>query len=355
MNQQVLVDVERLRYPNSGLGFFCHCLKQGLEEQEDAPSVVFYGDRVESSLGVRAFKSWHRLFNPTPSSFGLLHVTHQQQRYLLNTPRCKRLVTLHDLNFLFESLTPRRYRKVLHKVRRNLASADMIVCISRFVRQHLLDNLHLFELKPHVEIEVVYNGLIFDKSLGVRPEGWHLTQPYLLSIGVLQRKKQQHLLIEMLAFLPREFHLVLVYSDSKSDYLDYLRHLIDTLGLANRVHLLAQIAPQEKQFLLRNCHAYLHPSMAEGFGIPPVEAMALGRPVFLSRYTSLPEIGGEEAYYFDELTPRTMARALMNGLKDFASDPDKSRRLRFWAHRYDYRTMARTYAALYEQLLKRRD
>ena len=55
---------------------------------------------------------------------------------------------------------------------------------------------------------------------------------------------------------------------------------------------------KKKNALLQHCQALCQPSLAEGFGIPPIEAMAFGRPVFLSKCTSLPEIGAEEAFLF---------------------------------------------------------
>jgi glycosyltransferase involved in cell wall biosynthesis len=59
------------------------------------------------------------------------------------------------------------------------------------------------------------------------------------------------------------------------------------LGLTERVHILENVENEEKYFLLQHCESYCHPSLAEGFGIPPVEAMYFGKPVFLSKYTSL--------------------------------------------------------------------
>ena len=55
-------------------------------------------------------------------------------------------------------------------------------------------------------------------------------------------------------------------------------------------------------------------SLAEGFGLPVAEAMRLGKPVFLSRLTSLPEVGGAAAYYFEELEPAAMRLVLATGL-----------------------------------------
>lgn len=353
--KRVLVDVERLKYPNSGLGFFCHCLQRGILEAKQELTIHFYKelDRGESTADKVAFRGWHRLFNPTPVFYNVLHVTHQLQKYFRNTPhQGKRVLTLHDLNFLFEPLTPRRYARALRRVRRNIELADVIVCISEFVRQNLFDNLHLFKLKQGVEIEVIHNGLIFSDEIDSFPSSLHLkaTDKFLLNIGTLHPKKQQLRLVEMLQFLPNSYHLVLVSSDGEEEYRDLVLSQIKTLGLEHRVHIVSNISNLEKQTLLTHCLAYVHPSIAEGFGIPPIEAMSFGRPTFLSTHTSLPEIGGAEAYYFGELEAQAMATTLLEGLEQYANDPDKPKRLKAWAHRYDYKTMATAYLSLYKKL-----
>ena len=68
---------------------------------------------------------------------------------------------------------------------------------------------------------------------------------------------------------------------------------------------------------MKNCAAFVFPSLREGFGIPPIEAMRFGKPVFLSNNTSLPEVGGEHAFYWDNYSPDYMAQVLENGLNTF--------------------------------------
>ena len=85
-------------------------------------------------------------------------------------------------------------------------------------------------------------------------------------------------------------------------------------GVADRVRVLIRISEADKAWYITQCLAYLQPSLAEGFGLPVVEAMQIGKPVFLSRLTSLPEVGGAAAYYFDDFTPATMQQTLVTGL-----------------------------------------
>lgn len=355
---QILIDAERCKYPHSGVGFFASCLVAGLNESlRQAPSehsYIYYTPRDYRPEGNRRrHYGWHRLLNPTSWDCRLVHLTHQLQTYfpqLCQSSRC--LVTLHDLNFLYEALSPAQRERRLATVRHNLERADAIVCISHFVKQCLEEHRGLFELKSNVRIEVIHNGLLLEEGDEVQPATLRLPEgsEYLLSIGILQDKKQQHRLVDMLAHLPEHIHLVLVYSDT-SDYEATIRHSIAQHSLEGRVHFLRGVSSAEKRYLLRHCMAYAHPSLAEGFGIPPIEAMYMGRPVFLSSSTSLPEIGGEEAYYFRAEHPLVMAEDFRQGMAAFGADSDKPTRLRAWAERYDYRRMGTDYRHLYEEVL----
>lgn len=357
MKPSILIDLERLRYPYSGLGYYCHCLEAGLRSLPSLPLELNYykagrGDRPRDE---RRFSHLHHYYNPQPSGFTLLHVTHQLQRYFLRTAKVKgkRLLTLHDLNFLYEQISPKSYGRRLKRVRQNLGQADVIVCISQFVADCLLEHRELVGLRPEQRIEVIHNGIMLGSGAGEQTERIMPLErtDYLLSIGAFLEKKQQHLLLEMLPFLPENLHLALVFSSGDEEYTRWLRKLTEDLDLGERVHYLESVTEAEKQYLLRHCVALVHPSIAEGFGIPPIEAMALGRPVFLSQATSLPEVGGAEAYYFTENKPQAMAAELLEGLADYERTPDKGDRLIRWAQQYDYRAMAARYAELYQSLI----
>lgn len=314
----------------------------------------YYAPSSVEIAGRRAFSPLHVLLNPTAKGYSLVHLTHQRQHYFPQLWGAKCLVTLHDLNFLTEPLPEKKRKKLLTLVASNLNRADGIVCISDFVRRDLEQNADLFQLSDSTLISVVHNGVFLPTSHqssssardSILPDA-----PYLLTLGVLQEKKQQHLLIPALAHLPEELHLVLVYSEAKSEYLARVKSLIQQYQLESRVHLLCAVRDEEKETLLRHCRALLQPSMAEGFGLPVVEAMALGKPLFLRRATSLPEVGGDVAYYFDDLTPEGMAHMILCGLKDYDTDPNLAERLRARSALFDYRRMAQGYHQCYQKIL----
>jgi glycosyltransferase involved in cell wall biosynthesis len=130
---------------------------------------------------------------------------------------------------------------------------------------------------------------------------------------------------------------------------DEARHLRETVRLPNvQFHL--GISDEQKAWAYARCQGFLFPSFAEGFGLPPVEAMQFGRPVFLSRLTSLPEIGGEIADYFDDFAPLAMRRVIESGLARGAA-PNRQEEIRARAMMFNSDTVAGDYMALYRRLV----
>jgi len=124
--------------------------------------------------------------------------------------------------------------------------------------------------------------------------------------------------------------------------------VIQQKGLKNII-MLFNISDQEKAWLYGHCAGLIFPSSTEGFGLPPIEAMSLGKQVFLSRATSLPEIGGELASYFDQLDPESMKRTILAGELRKAKEIDLSSRIRQWANQFSWDHCIEQYLACYMQ------
>lgn len=357
MKKKILIDLERLRYKNSGIASVFRNLAKGLLSLKLDFTVDFFGplNEIKSYIPISNIvnrKIWNKFFETFSSRYDLVHVSHQLSPYFTkNYIKTKKLVTLHDLNFLHEDLPLRKKDKMLYKVNRSLRYADCVVCISHFVKKDFEKNRHLLNLHKLKTVEVIYNGLIFPEeryynlphfdSLGNRK--------YLLNIGVLFHKKNQLSLVKMLQYVEED--LVLVVSQSNKNYEEEVLLFVQQNDLGSRVHILRNVTNEEKYALLQNCEALLQPSYAEGFGIPPIEAMYFGKPVFLSTFTSLPEVGGDLAFYFHNFDPVSMANVLKDGLKKYKTQPELKQQLTNWALRFDYKIMAKQYNDCYERLL----
>lgn len=354
---KILIDLERLRYPNSGIANVCKNLAKGLYNTNDIDFTI-YGPydalrELDLPLEIRKWKSIDKFFAPFLRKYDVVHVTHQLSSYFYGCGQGRvKIVTLHDLNFLHENLSDSKRKKVLKRVNNNLKNADYIVCISHFVKEDFLKNKHLFTLNKLKEIFVIHNGIDLPEERDYELGNYHFLKEkkYILNIGVLFEKKNQKPLIEMLPYIEED--LVLVASGEKEPYATEVRELIKSLNLEDRVHFLKNISEEEKYAIIQNCSAMCHPSLAEGFGIPPIEAMAFGKPVFLSKYTSLPEIGGSIAFYFDNFNPQEMADFFNQKMSYYNHDiKEQTATIKNWSQQFEYQIMAENYHRLYNYII----
>ncbi|UOE38494.1 glycosyltransferase family 4 protein [Chryseobacterium oryzae] len=357
MKKRILIDVERLKYPKSGIANVCFSLIKGFNELKSDFDFSFYGPeknipQMQQKFHIIPWKFWQKKIAISTKKFNLIHTTHQLSDYFHHKRAGqKKIVTLHDLNFLHDQSSNRKINKSKKLVQKNIGNADAIVCISEFVKKDFIKNKPLFNLKKDVEIEVIYNGLQFpdDDIINFPHKFDFISKKFILTIGVLFPKKNQQVLLDMIAKNDRD--LVVITSGSKSDYKDQFLAKIKDLNLEKRVYILENVSNEEKYFLLKNCEGYCHPSLAEGFGIPPVEAMYFGKPVFLSRLTSLPEIGGNLAFYFDDFDAEKMNEIYLNGINQYNSDAEMPEMLHKRALGFGYKKMAEAYEKLYAKML----
>ncbi|WP_411811881.1 glycosyltransferase family 4 protein [Chryseobacterium scophthalmum] len=358
MKKNILIDVERLKYPRSGIANVCISLIRGLDEKLCHFNYTLYGPEknipaTQSDFKIINWKFWQKKIKINTSPFSLIHVTHQLSDYFHSKKsNQKKVVTLHDLNFLHDKSSARKIEKSKKLVQKNIGNADAIVCISEFVKDDFLKNKHLFSLKNDVKVDVIYNGLTFPENETFSSEKKYefIGRKFILNIGVLFPKKNQEVLLNLITGNERE--LVLITSSTKSEYKEKFLEKIKNLSLEKKVHILENVENNEKYFLLQHCESYCHPSLAEGFGIPPVEAMFFGKPVFLSNLTSLPEIGGDLAFYFNDFSSDSMKRIYDEGIEKFNADKKNyTTRLKERASKFSYKSMAESYEELYKKLL----
>ncbi len=107
-----------------------------------------------------------------------------------------------------------------------------------------------------------------------------------------------------------ESDLKLVLAGAPGKRMDFLRLAADRMGLADQVVFTGYLNADEMSAVLQGCMALIFPSLFEGFGIPVLEAMQFGKPVLCSQVTSLPEVCGEAALYFDPRLPDEIVHAI---------------------------------------------
>ena len=136
-----------------------------------------------------------------------------------------------------------------------------------------------------------------------------------------------------------------------SPYADQILSVIKSENISN-VNLVGEITNEERVWLYKNCEAFLFPSLFEGFGLPVIEAMNFGKPVFTTEETSLKEIGGGLTYIWTNFETIYMKSVMDENLTTFYSTPIKAKQNIEYAKSFSYDKHMTGYIKIYNQLLK---
>jgi glycosyltransferase involved in cell wall biosynthesis len=351
---RIILDCEVLKDRDSGFSHFVAPLAHELIRQNYRYRFYCYVPPAEvGGLGRRGVcyltqRSFHKYFNPPSYGFRLWHATSQLSWYVPTSPFTKVVLTVHDLNFLHQRPDERTYTRQLAMVRRNIKRADYLVTISDFVRQDILKHADLLGYTGRQPLRYIPRGVeLLPALLPNHVPSYVPQRPFLFALGTVNPKKNFHVLPPLLQ--GNDYELVIAGSFTEGDYVAAIRAAAEQVGVADRVRVLIRISEADKAWYTSQCLAYLQPSLAEGFGLPVVEAMQMGKPAFLSRLTSLPEVGGAAAYYFDDFTPAHMQQALAAGLTQHS--PARAAAARAQAGQFSWQQAAHDYLAVYQELL----
>lgn len=221
------------------------------------------------------------------------------------------IITLHDLiSFQFPSIhrLQRLYFKLILPI--FLKKNKKIITISKSVKE---DILRYFPKTEPSKIEVIYNG--YDSDLFKKNDGATTlieSEEFILAVGPTYAHKNFERLILAYNDLPlktKEKYPLFIVS-GKEPYLSSIKKLVDTYELQDFVKFLGYVSTPELSLLYNNGTALVYLSLYEGFGLPPIEAMACGCFVVASNTSSIPEVCGSAAYYVDPLKINEITDAL---------------------------------------------
>lgn len=344
----VVFDCERMKYPNTGLYVFCDQVASNLVKQRLAIHdrlCLFVPSRFKGNWGpevlYRPVHMMDKLYLHCSHNVRVWHSAHQQSPFI--PPKgVRQVLTVHDLNFLYEK-PPKRHHAYLSALQKRIDRADHIVAISESTKRDLMDNLNL----SGKFVEVIYNGLNhFDGDIVPpvsRPDG-----PFLFSVGTVLPKKNFHVLPALL----KGNDLRLVIAGNRSSYENRIMEEAAKYGVQDRVSIVGPVTDAVKYWYIKNCTAFLFPSVAEGFGLPVIEAMYYQKPIFLSDRASLPEIGGNHVFYFDHnFDPDAMSAQLRRGIEIFSRGGVDMELMKRHALSFSWERTVRRYIDIYNDLI----
>lgn len=344
----------RVRHWHDGLGEFSRQL--GLALAAQAPQLrEVLGWRLHFHLPAR----WHGMFGPEVGyldthttqrwlhlrgqRFALWHTFHQHNRLRPPLFTGRRLETVHDLNFL-HAKSPAKIERYRAIQRRRLARCDAAIAITHYVAADLARELAPLPLP----VSVIHNGATDLSAAPQQPVPGVGERPFLLHVSRMAPSKNILALLDMAAAWPEQ---ALVLAGATSTYTDTVQRLVAERGLRN-VRVQLDLAEAQKAWLYAHCAGFVFPSLAEGFGLPPIEAMHFGKSVFLSRRTSLPEVGGAVAHYFDSFDGAAMRAVVQRGLAADAA-PGRAEAIVDHARQFSWQRCADAHIALYRDWLGR--
>jgi glycosyltransferase involved in cell wall biosynthesis len=235
---------------------------------------------------------------------------------------CPSVVTIHDMIWFFPERFSQRnstpiqrkplewyYRRIPEYAARN---ARAIITVSEASKEDIHKSLGL----PTERIFVTYEaaGSQFRKIDDPRrlksiDEKYDLPSQFILAIGSADPRKNIFALVEAYALLPdsirKQYQLVIVWTHQL--LAQEIIGQVERLGLVGQVKFVSQISTEELALFYNRCSIFVFPSLFEGFGLPPLEAMSCGAPVIAARNSSLPEILGDAAQFFDATNTQDMA------------------------------------------------
>jgi glycosyltransferase involved in cell wall biosynthesis len=255
----------------------------------------------------------------------LIHVPHYVRPLVCGIPS---VVTIHDcIHLLFPQYLPNRfaYRYARLVMGRALRRSSLVFTVSEASRN---DILRFYPMTPPDRVEVVPNAL--DAELLEHPgedemervvERYQIHGRFVLYVGNIKPHKNLERLIGAFAVAKAKQGLsdlkLIIIGDEATRY-PALRRTIENAGVRQDVRFLGFVPDRTLSALYRLASVFAFPSLYEGFGLPPLEAMACGTPVVTSRLSSLPEVVGDAAVLVDPYSVEDIARGLTQVLTDEA-------------------------------------
>jgi glycosyltransferase involved in cell wall biosynthesis len=340
---RVAIDARKLH--DFGIGTYIRNLLRHLARtDQDTEFVLLCG---EADLGVAAQlgPNFRAVLEPSPN-YSLREQVHvpwvlrRERPNVYHAPhyvlpagvRCPSVVTIHDcIHLMFPQYLPNRMAYAYARAQMWSAArrSNYILTVSEASKR---DILHLFNVAPE-KIVVVYNAI--DSHFSVTPsdeavarvrERYQLDHRFVLYVGNIKPHKNLVRLIEAFDELRRgelDDLKLLIIGDQISK-LPALRRAVHRHKIHKHVRFLGYLADDQLAILYRLASVFAFPSLYEGFGLPPLEAMASGTPVVTSNVSSLPEVVGGAAVLVDPYD----VDAIVDGLRRVLTNPTLAAEMR---------------------------
>jgi len=279
-------------------------------------------------VGPKRFWTWVwlplRLFIDRPRADVVFSPTHYIPRFTA-TPR---LMSIMDLSYL---TYPQLFRKkdlhqLIHWTAYSVVNASRVFTISEFSKHAIIEAYHI----PESKVVVTHPGFSMDKPIINQDihKKYKCKPSYILSVGTIQPRKNYTHLIEAFAKYCKNMNNTqtdLIIVGKKGWLYDQILSAPKMYGVEDRVKFLSFVPDTDLPSLYAKAECFCLPSLYEGFGLPVLEAMAVGCPVVVSNSSSLPEIAGKAGIYVDPQDVDSIAKGIDTAIKEKNTPKGKER------------------------------
>jgi glycosyltransferase involved in cell wall biosynthesis len=317
-------------YKGTGIGTYTDKLLRNLlkMDSDNYYHIYWSGDNYEefqfgNSQVLMASKRHHRFFEqnyfPASSKRDHMDIFHVPQNGigLCENLECKKIATMHDLiPYIMPETVGRGYLlKFLKDVPKVIELCDSLITVSEWSKQDILKFFPIDKNKIFVTplaADDKYKPLDKEKCKDFLKEQYGINTPFILYIGGFSPRKNVKALINAFSKvykkLDADYSLVIV--GATKDQGEYLSQFSKDLELASRIIFTGFAEEEHLPILYSGCEAFVYPSLYEGFGLPPLEAMNCGAPVITSNLTSIPEVVADAGILIDPYNNSEIEEAL---------------------------------------------
>jgi glycosyltransferase involved in cell wall biosynthesis len=306
---------------------------------------------------------WHRFRAPLPieALAGPADVFHAPDFALPPVARARTVVTIHDLAFLThpECAVPSLRQYLLRVTPRAVERADRIIAVSRRTTDDLVELMGV----PRAKISTIHLGVdprlrrVTDEArLHEVAQANGIRRPFALAVGTIEPRKNYARLIHAFASISGKpgAPAQLVIVGHKGWLYEGVFEALEQTRLHDTVRILEHTSDEDLAALYSMASLVVTPSLYEGFGIPPLEAMAYGLPVVVSDGGSLPEVVGDAGIVAPATDVESLASAILRVSQDEDLRAEMSRASLERARLFDWTAAARATLNVYRQVLSGR-
>jgi glycosyltransferase involved in cell wall biosynthesis len=355
-------------YRSAGINWYIYNLLRHLPEADpEIEYTVFLNERrYRGAPGIRLCVSrlpadrppvrilWEQVLQPRALHRAKVDLLHHPAFVGPLASACPFVITVHDLSYLF---FPQGFRALNQRylqifTRLSVRRARRVIAVSESTKRDLVQQ---YGLSPG-KVDVVYNGvdtayrpLPANKVAAFR-SGEGLPQRFILFVGTLEPRKNVVRLVEAYASLPKG-RPPLMLVGGKGWLYDEIYARVEALGLAGEVRFVGYVPAEVLPWWYNAADLFVYPSLYEGFGLPPLEAMACGTAVISSTASSLPEVVGQAGLTIDPTDSEALATAMEQVLADREMQEDMETAGLVQAQKFSWEQTARQTVESYRHAL----